>query len=163
MITQEIIKAEDYGLEPTKANELTSGLSIIKAERELLIDEFNEVSQLEITEENIPIFRELRLKIVKNRTQGINKWHKSNKESAINEQMEEMLMNAEKYFETLKLERIKKLQAERVSLLSEYVEDAGDIFLANMENDVWEVYLAITKKAYLGKIEAEKQAELERN
>jgi len=174
----EIIKAEDYGLETAKANELTVGLKVVKAERELLIKEFEEVSKLELTQENLPTFKKLRLAIVKNRTQGIDKWHKTNKEffltggkfvdaiknkeRAINEQMEEKLMDAEKHFENLEKERIAKIQSERVSLLSEFVEDASERDLANMEDDVWESYLATKKQAHLDKIQAELDAEKER-
>ena len=174
----EIIKAEDYGLEVEKANELTVGLKVVKAEREFLIKEFEEVAKLELIEENLPKFKELRLRIVKNRTQGINKWHKTNKEffltggkfvdaiknkeNAINEQMEERLMSAEKHFENLEKERIAKLQAERVGLLSEFVEDANERDLASMEDDVWESYLATKKQAHLDKIQAELDAEKER-
>ncbi len=174
----EIIKAEDYGLDETKANELTNGLKVVKDERKLLIKEFEEVSKLGITEENLPKFKELRLRIVKNRTQGINKWHKANKEFfltggkfvdaiknreiVINEQMEDKLMDAEKHFENLEKERISKLQVERVVLLSEFVEDASERDLAGMENDVWESYLATKKQAHLDKIQAELDAERER-
>lgn len=174
----EIIKAEDYGLETAKANELTVGLKVVKAERELLIKEFEEVSKLELTQENLPTFKKLRLAIVKNRTQGIDKWHKTNKEFfltggkfvdaiknkeiAINQQMEEKLMDAEKHFENLEKERIAKIQAERVVLLSEFVEDANERDLASMDDDVWDSFLATKKQAHLDKIQAELDAEKER-
>jgi hypothetical protein len=174
----EIIKSEDFGIEKSKANELTQGLVVVKSERELLINEFKEVSRLEITQENLPKFKELRLKIVKNRTQGINKWHKTNKEffltggkfvdaiknkeNAINEQMEEKLLDAEKHFENLEKERLTKLQSERVVLLSEFVEDAHERDLSSMEQDVWESYLATKKQSYLDKIAEEKRLEEER-
>lgn len=174
----EIIKAEDYGLKTERANELTVGLKSVIAERELLIKEFEEVSKLELIPENLPKFKALRLKIVKNRTQGTNKWHKTNKEffltggkfvdaiknkeNAINEQMEEKLMNAEKHFENLEKERIAKIQAERVVLLSEYVEDASERDLAGMENDVWKSYLQTKKQSYFDKIAEERRLEEER-
>jgi colicin import membrane protein len=174
----EIIKAEDFGLEITKANELTSGLEIVKSERDLLIEEFNEVAKLEVTQDNLPKFRNLRLKIVENRTQGINKWHKAtknffltggrfvdaikNKEILINEQMESKLMDAEKHFENLEKSRLDALQNERVLLLSEFLEDAGERELSSMDQDVWESYLATKKQAYLDVIAAEAKAEEER-
>lgn len=177
-MTNEIIKAEDYGLEATKANELTAGLKVVRAERELLIKEFEEVSELELSEENSPRFKELRLKIVKNRTQGINTWHKANKEffltggkfvdaiknreTDINERMEEKLMDAEKHFENLEKQRIEKLQSQRVGLLIKYVDAANEMDLANMEEDVWNSYLATKKQAHLDFIEAEKKREQER-
>lgn len=174
----EIIKAEDYGLEVAKANELTVGLKVVRDERKLLIKEFEEVSKLELTEENLPKFKELRLKIVKNRTQGINKWHKTNKEffltggkfvdaiknkeNSINEQMEEKLMDAENHFENLEKERISKIQQERVSLLSEFVDDASERNLSSMDDEVWDAYLYTKKKTYLDFIQAELDAEKER-
>jgi colicin import membrane protein len=174
----EIIKAEDYGLEITKADELTSGLEIVKSERDLLIEEFNEVAKLEVTQDNLPKFRNLRLKIVENRTQGINKWHKAtknffltggrfvdaikNKEILVNEQMESKLMDAEKHFENLEKKRLADLQNVRVALLSEFLEDASERDLSSMDQDVWEYCLATKKQAYLDVIAAELQAEKER-
>lgn len=175
---QEIIKAEDYGLEVKQATELTVGLIVVKDERKLLIEEFKEVSKLELTPENLPKFKDLRLRILRNRTQGINKWHKTNKEffltggkfvdaiknkeNAINEQMEEKLIDAEKHFDNLAKERIAKRQAERVFLLSEFVEDASERDLATMDQDVWEVFLATKKQAHLDRVQAKLDAEKER-
>ena len=73
------IKATDYGLEKEKGKELTKGLESILLEREPLINSYNDVIELEITEENIKVFKELRLMISKNRTKGIENWHKVNK------------------------------------------------------------------------------------
>jgi len=177
-MNQEDVKPEDHGLEVGKANELTSGLSVAKAERELLIEEFQTVSILEVTKENLPVFKELRLKIVKNRTQGINKWHKANKEffltggkfvdaiknkeNGINEAMENKLMDAEKYFENLEKEKLIALQFEREVILFQYVENAGERNLSGMEDKVWQAYLASEKKEYENKVAAEKQAEIDR-
>lgn len=178
--TTNIVKvdASKYGLEEKSANQLTKGLAIVLKEREVLISEFETVSKLEVTKESIPQFRELRLKIQKNRTQGIDKWHKAGKEYflrggqfldaikkvevQVNEQMEEHLLNGEKYFENLEIERIKKLNAERIELLSPYVEDVTGLNLVSMEEDVWEAYLSAKKSAYGAKIEAERVAEEER-
>ena len=173
-----MIKAEDFGLEVTKGKELTSGLDVVRAEKELLKEEFKVVSKLEITELNIPKFRELRLRISKNRTQGVNKWHKvnkqffltggkfvdaiKNKENSENEEMESKLLDAEKHFENLEGERTAKLQKERVALLSEYVEDASERDLSSMESDVWESYLSTKKQAHIDFLAAELQAEKER-
>ncbi len=177
-MTQEIIKAEDYGLDISKANELTVGLKVVKAERELLITEFEDVSKLELTQENLPKFKELRLRIVKNRTQGINKWHKTNKEFfltggkfvdaiknkeiLINEQMEEKLMDAEKHFETLEKERIDKLNSERIELVKPYLEEVDHLHLTDMEQDVFEAFLLTKKNNYEAIVKAEKERELER-
>jgi hypothetical protein len=80
MKNAELVKPQEYGIEEKTANELKEGLSVTLKERELLIQEFETVSKLEINEETIPKFRELRLAIQKNRTQGIDKWHKTGKE-----------------------------------------------------------------------------------
>lgn len=172
------VNPKEYGIEEKKATELTSGLSIPLKERELLIQEFNEVSKLEITQGNLSKFKELRLKIVKNRTQGINAWHKTakewflaggkfvdatkRKEIAVNEQMEDKLMDAEKHFENLEKERLNKLQLERAEKLNKYVEDASERDLSSMDEDVWNAYLATKKKAYEDEQEAIKKAEAER-
>ena len=53
-----MIDTNEFGLEVTKATELTKGLKSVLAERELLIQDFQEVSFLELSEENIPIKKE---------------------------------------------------------------------------------------------------------
>ena len=176
----ELVKAQDYNLEESKGNELTSGLTVVRAERELLIEEFKIVSKLDLTEENQPTFKELRLKIVKNRTQGVNKWHKANKdffltggrfvdaiknmENAINEGMEERLIAAEKHFENIEKERIAKLQEERQIELSKYQDETAlpHNGLGTMEQDVWSNYLTGTKVNFEYRIAAEKLAEEQR-
>ena len=62
-----------FGIEPKKAEAIRSGLATTLAEREALKDAYIDVIKLEISPETISIFKELRLKIVKNRTQGIEK------------------------------------------------------------------------------------------
>ena len=102
------VDPKEFGLEESKANELTSGLTTILEERKVLIDSYIETIKLEITEDNLPIFKELRLQIRDNRTKGIEPWHKvnkqffltggrfvdaiKNKEVAENERMESKLM-----------------------------------------------------------------------
>lgn len=175
---KEIIKASDYGLEEAKGNELTVGLNVVKAEREILIQEFDELSKLELLEENISKFKELRLKIVKNRTQGINKWHKANKEffltggkfvdaiknkeNDVNERMEEYLMNAEKHFENIEKERLLKLHQNRVLLISEYFEEDVVMYFGNMEEDVWNAFFKAKQDQYFILVEAKLKAENER-
>lgn len=178
----ELVKVDpkEYGLEENKAKEITTGLNIILEERKLLIDEFNDVSKLEITEENIPLFKELRLKIRNNRTKGIEPWHKVNKEFFLtggrfvdaiknkeileNQQMESKLMEAEKHFENLEKERVEKLTTERVEACTPYVEDESLILpdLGAMPQNLWDNYIIGLKASYEAKIAAEKKAEEER-
>ena len=173
-----IIKPEEFGIKEVEANELTIGLSVTLKEREPLIAEFDKVSILSFADSNSKIFKTLRLKIVKNRTKGINGWHKKSKdyflkggqfvdaikrkEIAINEQMESKLLEGEKYYENLEKNRLAELQAKRVNELSEFVEDAYERNLSDMEQDVWDAYIASKKKAFKDQKEAEKKAELER-
>lgn len=168
------IEAKEYGLEESKAKELTFGLKTVIAERELLIKEFEEVSKLELTQENLPIFKELRLKIVKNRTQGVNKWHKTNKEffltggkfvdaiknreNHVNEIMEEKLMDAEKHFENLEKEKIEKVSEQRKSELLKYDVSFVPEGLGVMPVEVWESFIHGAKIKQSEKIEAEKKA-----
>lgn len=169
-----IVYPKEYGLEESKANELTIGLATIRDEKKLLIEEFRTVSVLELTEENIPIFSELRKKIVKNRTQGIIPWHTQNKayflavgrfvdaiknkEIAENERMEEKLFEAEKHFENLEKERILKLNDERMKLVSVYEVDGTLLNLGAMPDEVFNSFLSGTKMKYEAKKEAERKA-----
>ncbi len=172
------ISPNKYGLDKKNAEELTKGLNVPLKERDFLIKEFNKTSKLEVNEENIPIFRDLRLRIVKNRTLGIVLWHKlakdyflkggqfcdaiKRKEVAVNEQMEEKLMDAERHFEILEQKRYEALQKSREVMIDKYVEDASLLDLARMDADVWSVYLSVKKQAYDDTIEAGKKAEFER-
>lgn len=173
----QLVNPQEFGLEAEKANEMVSNLKSTIAEREVLQNAYIDVIDLEVTKENIPTFKELRLKLVKNRT-TIEKWHKSNKafflaggryvdairnkEILVNQEMESKLMDAEKHFENLERERLTQLQNKRVEQLSKYVEDANERDLSSMEDDVWEAYLSAKKKAYEDRIEAERKAEAER-
>jgi len=174
----ELVNPQEYGLEEKTAIELTTGLKQVIAERELLIGEFESVSKLEVSKETIPQFKELRLKIQKNRTLGINNWHKvgkeyflrggqfldaiKRKENAINEAMEETLMNGEKHFENLEKERLVGLQSSRELELSKYVEDASERDLSGMDEDVWNAFLGAKKSQYEDRVAAEKKAEADR-
>ena len=177
--TQELqVSYKEFGLQEKEAKDLTKGLPTILKERDVLIDAYEDMIEQEITEETIPLFKELRLKIRDNRTKGIIPWHKKskdyflnggrfvdsikNKEIEVNERMEQKLMDAEKHFENIEKERLNKLQAERVAELEPYLEDAHERDLSCMEQDVWESYLKTKKDDYNARIEAEKKLEAER-
>lgn len=171
------IKASDFGLEESKGEEITKGLSTILAEREVLQEEYNKCIVLEITEENIPMFKSLRLRIRDNRTKGIEVWHKNNKayflaggnfvdaikrkEIEENERMEERLLDAEKFFENQEKERLEKLRTDRLELLKPYTE-IEPMALGHMEQDVFDNLLIGFKDAYEKRIAAEKKAEEDR-
>lgn len=173
-----IIKSKDYGVEENKFDEMQKGLQLTLSERELLREEFDVVSKLEVTEENKPKFRSLRLKWAKNRTVGVNDWHKKGKAVSLaigklydarknelnteGEANEKVLLDAENHLENLKKERLKALQLKRAELLSEFLEDAHERVLSGMEEDVWLMYLASKKKIHLDFIKAELDNEKER-
>lgn len=176
----EVVKVDpkEFGIEETKALELTLGLNPTLEERSVLIERFNAVKDLEVTVENISVFRELRIDFQKNRTQGIEKWHKITKEvplrmsqlidavkrneSATNQNHESFLETKEKHFDNIEKERLANLQIERVDLIKLYVENAEQMKLSEMEDDVFEAFLYTKKKQYEDRLEAEKLAEQQR-
>lgn len=170
--------ANNCNVDVKQAENITLGLKPFIEERALLIEEFKEVSKLEVTEENIKIFKTLRIKFQKNRTQGTNSWHKSAKEiplrmgqlidavkrneNKINETHESFLEKAEKHYENIEKEKIAKLQDYRENLLTDLGIEIFPFGLGEMQIDVWDAYFESVKKTYLDKIEAEKQAEIKR-
>ena len=177
-MNQELIKAEQFGLEQSQAEQITSGLTQILEERKTLSEMYENVIQLEITEENIPKFKELRLSIRDNRTKGIETWHKVNKEFylrggqfvdaikrkevAENERMEANLKSNEDYFDNLEKQRLAQLQLDRVTMLSNYVDDADKMNLSEMQDDVFDAFYNAKKKAFEDAIEQAKIEELAR-
>lgn len=179
MENEVIIVATDYGIDEKQSIALTSNLPQILSEREVLIPQFDEVIKMDIDDpESSKRAKEVRLLIQKNRTQGINVWHKTTKdyflkggqfvdaikrkESAINERMESDLMAIEKHAELLEKKRLAELQKSRVAMLSAYVDGANERDLAGMEVDVWKAYFEAKKKEFEDKVAAAKKAEEER-
>lgn len=172
-----LVDAKEFGIEESKALQVTQAFTTELAELALLDVQFNEISVQEITPELVKQAKELRLKYVKKRT-TIAKIHKSEKEfylatsnfidalknkaTAPIEIKEEKLQSVELHFENLEKERIKKLLIERVELLQPFNLDLTGIDLANMQDDVFYAYFAMVEKKHFEKIEAEKQAELAR-
>lgn len=174
-----IIDPKEYQIEESKAKELLGNLPQIQLERDVLQKQFNEVIKLDIDDkETSKVAKELRLKVLKNRTQGLGTWHKTTKdyflkggqfvdaikrkEEAVNVDMETTLEAIEKHAENQEKERIKKLQELRVLLISEYIEDTTGLDLGNMQDDVFEAYLGAKKQAKLDKIESERIVEEKR-
>jgi len=131
------VNPSEYGIQETKANELIGNLPQIKAERDILEAQYNEVVLLDVEDpETSKKAKELRLRIRDNRTKGLNVWHSTTKdfflkggqfvdaikrkEIAVNERMEENLESIEKHFEIKEAERKAKLNAERVNVLEPF-------------------------------------------
>ena len=155
-----------------------SSLAIIQNEREALINAYDDVIGLKITEENLKTFKELRLQIRDNRTKGIEPWHTTNKavslaigrtidaiknrEVEINKRMEAKLLGAEKHFENLEKERVEKLNKERIELVRPYLDEVEHLVLHDMEEDVFNAYLETKKRNFKAIQEAEAKAQKER-
>jgi colicin import membrane protein len=173
------INPNEFGLEEKQAETILSGLQQILAEREILAQNYSSTIELEITEANIPVFKELRRKIADNRTKGIEKWHKVNKEFylrggqfvdaikrkeiAENERMETNLLECEKHFENLEKKRLQELHESRAAQLTTYeVENVNELNLSTMTQDVFDAFLDASRNKYAAKLEAAARAEAER-
>jgi len=173
-----VIDPKQFGLEENQAVEITKGLTQILEERKTLSELYSDVIQLEITEQNISKFKELRLKIRDNRTKGIESWHKVNKEFYLrggqfvdaikrkevieNERMEANLKSNEDYFENLEKERFEaemKVRLERVHKFNTEVT-LHDVRQFNDEN--FELFLSGVEKQYNDRVEAERISEEKR-
>ena len=173
----EVIKAEDYGLTEKQGFEISGKFKVLEEEKKLLVLEYNEIIKKELTSE-----LSSEAKLLDNRMQKHLKAkkdiHTANKSFFLNggrfvdsiynvEKVEfDLMRDATKkiknYAEDLEKERIAKIQCERVSLLSEFIEDASERDLASMEDDVWDFYLAGKKQSNLDKIQEELDSEKKR-
>lgn len=170
-----VINPREYGLEEKQAEKMTSGLAVVLTERKALEGIYNAVIAKELNAETFKEARELRLKVQKNRTTGIEAWHKTNKafylaggrfvdayknkEVIINEQMEERLLEIEKYEEKLASDLKAKLKAERLALLEPFEVDTQYVSIEEMTEDQFNGFLNTNKVAFETKIEQQKQAE----
>lgn len=167
-----------YGLDETKAVELTKNLPQIISERDEFVAQFDTIIRMDIDQpETATKARELRIKIRDNRTKGIEVWHKTTKdyflkggqfvdavkrmEVAVNERMETDLEKIEKYRENLERDRIAKLQEERSAEVLKYQEITFPN-LGEMTESIWNNFITGIKVQYQAKIDAEKKAEEDR-
>lgn len=174
-MTNEITKINpaEYGLEETKAQQMTEGLNPILSERIVLAEQYEQVITMELTDETLKLAKELRIKIRDNRTKGIESWHKANKEFYLrggqfvdaikkkevfeNERMESNLLEIEKHFENLEKQRQEDLHNSRIEQIKPYVEDLTGLDFRTMQDDVFNPYLASKIKSFEDKKEAEKK------
>lgn len=175
MDNQLTVNPREFGLEENKALELTSGLTTILAERDVLKNAYIGVIELELTEENLQTFKDLRLKIRNNRTKGIEVWHKTNKDFFLtggrfvdaiknkeiteNERMESKLLEAEKHFENLEKERLKTIHNERVQKLLPFNYEIGAIDYSAMDENMFNAILLGAETNHKNKLDAERLAE----
>ena len=133
--------------------------------------------QADITEQLSRDAKRLRLDIAKVRVAG-DKVRKAAKEESLRygqaidgvyrfialaaSENESRLEDIEKHQERIEAERRSKLHAERCEILAEYGVDGDHMSLGNMEDVVWENFLAGTIANHNARIEAERKAEAER-
>lgn len=153
------VNPKEFGIEEKQAQGLLGNLPQIKEERGVLESQYSEVIKLDIEDpETVKKARELRLLIKNNRTQGIEVWHKTNKEVflrggqfvdavknaeiVVNKRMEENLEQIEKHAEIKEKARIEALNKERIDLVLKYNVDGTHLQLGTMSNDVWDAYFS---------------------
>lgn len=158
-----LIDPKEYGLEKKEAADIGKAFEAKIAERDGYAKVYATLIEREESPEQTKEARELRLKLVKTRT-GISSIHKTqkayflaagkfvdawkNKETLPITQMEEVLEEIENRAAIAEEKRLEELQATRVALLQDYVEDAAERDLSSMEEDVWESFLATKKSQY---------------
>jgi colicin import membrane protein len=171
------IYASDYGIEESRAKEVEAVFTPMLKKMSELEDDYNKILSLEITPDTCKAAKELRLQYVKVRT-ATAEIHKKAKSFYLNggrfidgwknaqlfasQSKEESLANIENHFINLERERKETIRAERISLISPYVEDVNTYMLGEMSNDGFNKLLAGAKLQYEMRIEAERKAEEER-
>jgi len=179
-MTTEIVKAEEYGLEPTKANELMGNLPTILEDRKSFEAQLSEIKQMDIEDpKTAKLAKELKLKFKDNRTKGIMIWHKNakdyflkggqfvdaikRKEIAVNELAEAQLEEIEKYAEIKEQKRLDELEAKRKQEAEPFAEFIPfGVNLRLLSADDFTKLLDGAKLQLKVKLEAERIAEEER-
>jgi len=169
---KDLIKVDpkEYGLEETKAADISKMFKPMLDKMEALEEEFNAVNKLEITKETCKKAKELRLKYVKVRT-STSKIHKElkafylqggrfvdgwkNAQLMASQGVETKLSNIEKHFENIEKERIEKIQEERIAELKKYDCAVIPENLGVFNDEVWKNFLIGTKASFKAKKEAE--------
>lgn len=178
--TTAIVKVDpkEFGLDENKAAQIEQAFAAVNSEREALTAMYAEIIVKEITPELIKEAGELRKKLVKVRT-GTDRVHKSekafslaygrfvdawkNKSNTPVELMEEKLSEIENYYINLEKKRIAQLQLDRIEAVKPYgVENAEQLNLGVMSDEVWHSFLTGTRTNHEAKIEAARKAEQER-
>lgn len=145
--------------------------------REGFVEIYKEILTAELNKTTAKQARELRLKLSKHR-KGIDEIHKTQKAYALAfgrycdawkkkettpiSQMIDKLSEIEKHEELKEKKRLEQLQKERVEAVKEYLPDADERDLTQMDDEIWQYFFETKKKAHLDRIEAERKKEEER-
>lgn len=176
----QVVDPSTYGIEPKKATELTGSLEQIKSERQVLVEQYDEVVKMDIDDpKTSKLASELRKRIKDNRTKGIEVWHKNTKdyflkggqfvdaikklEIAINERMEDNLSLIEKHQELKEQKLRDDLKAERLLELVEYKDFVpSGIDLGTMSDDEYKKIYNGAKLQFDAKVAEDLRLEEER-
>jgi hypothetical protein len=175
-VVQERMTTTKTGLTVEQQKTISDPLSTVLSERDFLVPQYEEVLKMDMEDDDTAKrAKELRMLIVKNRTQGINVWHSTTKEYflrggqfvdsikrkeiAINERMEETLEGIEKFKENRRKKQEVETHEKRVADLGDLVSYLPSTVstLGAMPQDEY----TILKKA-LAAIKKEKDEEIEK-
>ena len=137
--TEELAVAAPQEFTPKQVKDLQGNLPQILKEREALEKQFDEVTRMDITsKETQETASALRKLILKNRTQGIEKWHTATKnyflrggqfvdamkrkEIEVSKRMEDMLLEIENYEANLKAKALAELKEKRSAQLGTLIQ-----------------------------------------
>ena len=172
------VDATQYNVEATTAAGIAAAFVPMLYTMTEMEKEFNAIVVLPVADKDtVKKARELRLRYVKVRGE-VDDAHKAGKAKILrdgklwdawkntgisaSEGKEEKLKSIEKHAENLEKERLEKLQILRVALLADYVENASDLMLSSMPDDVFEAYLTTKKQQFEDRKAAELKAEQDR-
>jgi len=173
------INPDQFGLSEIQATAIANKFLPILEEMQPHLDKYAEIKDLDPADPtNSKQFKELRLKLVKCRTNAakIHKDEKAyylaggkyvdsykNEQLKITEPIEADLAGKEKYAEIQEMKRKELLRAERAEKLRKWeCEEANNPALGEIADSTFEIIIAGAELAYKNKIEAEKQAEIDR-
>lgn len=171
----DLIKVDprEYNLEETKAKQISEVFKPMLDKMEALESEYNEIIKLELNEETSKAAKELRLKYVKVRT-GTAEIHKKQKafyrqgglfidgwknaQLFASQNIEDKLLEIEKYQENLERERIKAITEERLAIVRQYDPEFNVMNIGEYSVQFWNSFILGVKTAHE---ETKKQKEVE--
>jgi molecular chaperone GrpE (heat shock protein) len=167
------VNPNEYGVEETKAKSIIEAFKPHEDTLQNYLNLYYPIINSEITPELTKEAKDLKKKVTSLGTE-ITNVHKSEKAEYLNKgrfvdakknmlfdtvtEMKTKLVSITEHYENLEKEKIAKLQSERLEAISPFLEDASLRDWASMEQDVFDSYLATTKKKWeVWQAELEKQ------
>ena len=173
------VKAEEFGLEKVQSDKIAKSLKPVLDKRQAILARYDEVIKKEISEDTVKEAKEIRLELVTNRTQGIMKWHKENKEFFLrggqfvdaikrmelgtSEQAEKNLLDIELHFENIEKERLEKLSEKRKEEINKFTNELDVVpdNLGEMDEAIWINYLEGAKSNHNRRVIEQEKIEKE--